>query len=487
MARGQFLQGLSEGIFGRLGELRQEQTSRDDNAKLQTIQMLAGLADKIEPEGLPMLMGHIWDTMGIKKKATGKGLRGFLDAFSGVPNRSVEDQIGTKFKELTDSFVGPQTAKDVRLRGNISQKGIPGLVQAAPQSAYGQKAAMDVQDLGKKMVFRDPYQQKISEIEARYGSQLENQLFMQNQRNDAALTKQADLYNRRDQEKKADYDRKINLMIDKVAIPMMMDEDILQYHPSQRKAAARQKAMAFLSDENVSKAEYLDAGTQLRKDAGAKLRSETTPQGKAITPYQDAQLKEKIIADAQEIIGKLGPSAKSALELEQSYAPLRKQMEDIAAKRGLTYSPEAGVFLGDPTKVAVAEAFAGDTLKLARDARSKFTEAEGKASAEHLKLKDKRFEGYLNIGESWRDPVSVAEQRARKATPPPKAQKPGAKTSSFKFNQDAPIYKIPTDSSEAKTWIQGQTVKPSYLKGEWEVGEEVEENGRKFKVIRRKQ
>src|SRR5688572_16572189 len=249
MARGDFLRGLSEGIFERQGQLRQEQEAKDFQGKQDVIRMLTGLADKIEPDSLPLLLGHVWDTMGIKKQSSGKGLRGFLDAFSGMPSRSIEDQLGTKLKEVTDGMVGPQAAKDVRLRGNLSQKGIPGLMGAAPDSAYGQKAAADVEGLKSRMVFRDPRQEKLGEIEARYGAQIEAQRARQEEAHSNAMLKQRDLYDLKSRQDQDRYNRQTNKAIDELAKTYMTNEDIIALPVNQRWIGARQKAMDTLSEE----------------------------------------------------------------------------------------------------------------------------------------------------------------------------------------------------------------------------------------------
>jgi hypothetical protein len=74
---GQFIQELSSGIFSRLGERRQEQTSKDAETKGQIINLLAGLVPQVERESLPVLMGHLGDLMGVKGR-----MRKFWDVFS---------------------------------------------------------------------------------------------------------------------------------------------------------------------------------------------------------------------------------------------------------------------------------------------------------------------------------------------------------------------------------------------------------------------
>src|SRR5690242_12392866 len=144
-----FLQDLSEGIFGRLGELRQQKEAQDEQQKGQLINLLAGLADKVEPGSLPLLMGHIGELTGINKN---KKFKSFWDAFSGLPSQDMGQQLGSKFREITSGMIGPEQAKNIRLKGNIAQGGIPGLVNAAPSSPYGQQAIGDLAGLQNKLV-----------------------------------------------------------------------------------------------------------------------------------------------------------------------------------------------------------------------------------------------------------------------------------------------------------------------------------------------
>src|SRR4026207_836853 len=109
MANGQFLQDLSSGIFGRLGELQTKQNEKDEQRRGEVLSLLAGLSDKVEPESLPILMGHIGDVMKLKGP-----MKTFWNAFSGMPDRGFEDQIGTKLSETLGSAVGPDTAMNLR-------------------------------------------------------------------------------------------------------------------------------------------------------------------------------------------------------------------------------------------------------------------------------------------------------------------------------------------------------------------------------------
>lgn len=158
---GQFLQGLSEGIFERMGQLRQEQQRKDDEQKMQTIQLLTGLAGQVEPESIPALMGHLGDVIGIKGK-----MRGFWNAFSGMPDRSVADQLGTKLNEISSQFAGPATAKTVRASADMARLFQP---QTPEQQANQANRLQAERDLQGKMIFRDPRAEKLQDLRETYG------------------------------------------------------------------------------------------------------------------------------------------------------------------------------------------------------------------------------------------------------------------------------------------------------------------------------
>lgn len=499
MARGDFLSGLSKGIFNELNNQEQLQAQKDFQSKQGLVQLLTGLADKVEPESLPLLMGHIWDTMGIKRQAGGKGLRGFLDAFSGMPNRSVEDQLGSKFRELTKGMVGPQEAKDTRLRNNIAQKGIPGLVNAAPDSAYGQNAAKAAQDLKGKMVFRDPYQQKLDEIEARYGSQLQNQLYMQQQRNDAAAhLKELEYQNRSrlDQEK---YDRQTNLGIDQVAKLYMGKPEIQSLNVWERWPAAREMARQSLSGERELKLEEFRSKQALRTKMGNKLESDAR-NGSPSLNFQERKFAYSQRKDRNKMQSE-HDEAKTTLDT------LNSQVEDA----GKALDDFGKTFLGGinreqlvKSKYAAMPAIAEQVQKYNKAVRDRDA-AKGKLDTMRKEMDDydaqeygkpkavrptmpsgKRGVGHTPSGVA---PALGTSGSTNMVRPPNLSNPTGGgtydATTSTKSNTDQNTYKIRADRTNAASWKSGQIVNPSYLKGNWRVDEDVEENGVKYRVIRR--
>lgn len=402
MASGQFLSDLSSGIFQRQRELQQQQETKDFNQQEGLVRMLAGLVDKVEDPSL--LMGHIWDTMGIKKQSSGKGLRGFLDAFSGMPNRTVEDQLGTKFRELTGSFMGAGEAKGIRQRSQVAQKGLPYPGGYAPPTPgpFMDKAKADQARLDKSIVFRDPYQEKIGALEAQYKARGEHDLTMQGIRHQYNLDKQASLYDLRAKEKDEAYGRSITKARDAMALNFMMHPKVLALPPNQRVLGAKQMAQEYLMDEAQSKAGYLDAGIELRQAATGKLKSETTGPGS-----RASQLSAKKFAYTQ---------SKDRMKLEgaarTAEGPL-KTMREALAESEKALDSFARTFFGGQTREQMATGpYAAMQGPVGNAIRKYVADKEklDKAQAEYEAAK-KALEDY------------DAQYGPKQATPPPKAEK----------------------------------------------------------------
>jgi len=165
MANGQFLQDLSSGIFGRLGELQTKQNEKDEQRRGEVLSLLAGLADKVEPESLPTLMGHIGDVMKLKGP-----MKKFWNAFSGMPDRGFEDQIGTKLSETLGSAVGPDTAMNLR-ESNKQNLLKPFRAEGTRPRSVEALNYRQAPELEGKMVLRDPRREELSKIAARYEGQ----------------------------------------------------------------------------------------------------------------------------------------------------------------------------------------------------------------------------------------------------------------------------------------------------------------------------
>jgi hypothetical protein len=493
MARGDFLKSLSSGIFGEINNQEQLQSQRDFQEKQGLVQMLAGLADKIEPEGLPMLMGHIWDTMGIKRKSGGKGLRGFLDAFSGMPNRSVEDQLGTKFRDLTKGFVGPQEARDVRLRGNIASKGIPGLVGAAPDSAYGQKAAADMEGLKGRMVFRDPYQQELEKIRARSEAQaqlMSDRLALQNQysalKQEDAQKHAISLENLRNENRtNRDHSRLTGLLF--VADPEKYGHSY---------DAAHQEAAQMLVGKSQAEIEKIIKDAELKETLKGYYKAQTgvLKTGRPESPLQREKFDEQLYGKARGMFQKYGEAETEFGTQKAEYDRVGKILSGYAAARNkrkrnpqdqdVVFDEKLGRFVG-PGDLGL-NIMHEDLIKAYGKAGEKRTTAEGlmKTRGEELYQTHGKFVEALDGGKfRLKSPEEIKSGfKARRPVLPSGATNPNLPMG------DGNTVRIPTDkSAEVQGWKAGDVVKPSYLKGQWVVGETMTEKGREFKVIRRQQ
>lgn len=362
MARGDFLRGLSSGIFGELNEQEKLQTAREQQQQGQTIQMLAGLADKIEPESLPLLMGHIWDTMGIKRQGkSGKGLRGFLDAFSGVPNRSFEDQLGSKFKEITEGSVGPAAARGIRQRGglwegqagggNLGAMMTPRTPEEAATKAQGQA---DLAGLEKKMVFRDPYREEIGKIQTRYEGQLQSQ----EDRQRHAFALQAEAAKNREEAAAEKYNRQTTLGVDRLAQSYMGDPEIRSLPPAFQVMAAQEKARRLLYGTEELRGKDIQSRIDYRKDILQEKKVGTPAQKlgeKRFAASQDETRRklETAVSDAQAKVATYGPmieEMEKSLDATAKQAKLKDRHELLSNKLYAFGSPHMG-----PASTAVKE------------------------------------------------------------------------------------------------------------------------------------
>lgn len=490
MARGDFLQGLSSGIFERLGQVRQEQQDRDDKQIGNVVNMLAGLVDKVEDPS--MLMGHIWDTMGIKKQKSGKGLRGFLDAFSGMPNRSVEDQAGTKFRELTDSFMGAKDARDIRLRGNIATKGIPGLVNPSAGGPGVDKAKADMAGLKNRIVFRDPYEQQLNlaKMRAEASAQLQSdRLNLQNQysalRQEDQQRHAMDLENLRTENRNS---RNISTLSGQlfVANPEKYNFD---------QSLAHQEAAQMLVGKTEAEIQKIIEDYKLKRDMQQYYRAQTTNQklGKPESPLQREKFDEQLYGKARAMYQKYGEAdteyntqdaeAKRIGTILSGYATKRNQRKKNPNDEDMTFDEKLGTFIG-PGSLGL-NAMYEDMIKKYGEAGKKRTAAEGtrKTRGEELQQTHGKYVEALEGGKfRLKSPEEI-----KSGFKPQRPKLPGGGPVSTKQPMgDGNTIKVPTgNSADAKAWRTGDTVNPRYLKGSWTVGETITENGREFKVLRR--
>lgn len=162
MAAGDFLSGVSRGIFNELGVMRREQEDKDERRRGEVLNLLAGLSDRVEPESLPILLSHMGDVMKLKGP-----MKTFWQAFSGMPDRKFEDTLGTQLNEIMGSAVGPTTAANAResYKQELLQ---PFRSQGSRPRSVGDLTKGGPPSLQGKMVFRDPRREGLEKIIAQY-------------------------------------------------------------------------------------------------------------------------------------------------------------------------------------------------------------------------------------------------------------------------------------------------------------------------------
>jgi hypothetical protein len=242
---GSFLNDLSSGIFSRLGELRQEQDSKDQERKLQTIGLLTSLADKVEPSSLPTLLHHLGTVVGVKGK-----LKGFWQALSGLPDRSVEDQLGTQLRDITGQLMGPQAASNIRAGGDMARLFQP----TNPEQQFNQSRRLQAErDLSGKMIFRDPRAEKLEDLKTQYGLKFDQQ--------ESLLQQREDLLRRR-QEENDQRDYQNSLKVNEQKAQLKAHGDVLK----------RASLLAFREGQKVPSPDHLQrAAEEISEEQGINL------------------------------------------------------------------------------------------------------------------------------------------------------------------------------------------------------------------------
>lgn len=404
MASGEFLQGLSRGIFGELGRQKTEQESKDETRRGQIINLLSGLASQVEPESLPLLMGHIGDTLGIKGK-----MRSFWDAFSGQPDRSIEDQLGTKLRDVTSHLIGPETARKARAGGDMARLFQP---QTPEQQSNQQRRLSDERGLQGNMIFRDPRREKIEEIEQRYGAQLSQNLQLKEITHQNDLNKQEERFRLQATQDKVRYNQKIFLARDKMA------EDFLGSGKAKSLPEAQQMASTYLENKSEAELDAINALTGLRRDLSTKAQAEAKAIGPGGLKPTDIDRRTKNFLTAQEHLSKSEGATKGIREqMTNKLGEIDGIINQVPTYK-LHFSPDTG-------KVEVVSGPPGVDPSEGRVLASHFQKQAQKQIDEYGKLKndlkaeEEKAGGYKKSVEEY--------QKFRpnpKATPPQKPQKP---------------------------------------------------------------
>jgi hypothetical protein len=416
VARGEFLKDLSEGIFGRLSELSKEQQVRDDQKKQQTLSFLSSLADKVEPESLPLLMQQIGDVAGMKGK-----LRGFWDAFSGMPNRSVEDQLGTKMRELSDSLIGPDTARLSResnlqqlLQPYRQQKSRPRSVEALPGPP----------ELQGKMIFRDPRREKLQELEERYSAQAQIAAdrqalgsYYQSMRQEDQQKFQKELAEYKSELKaKEDIDARAQILANKLGF--------VEPNKAIKMQAAQELAreQGWSNDQTRARTSYLQA----RTDESRAMANSVQKSG-GLTPSQQVNVEDRRREAARSLKGAFDKAMARRAEAKKIMNDITAFIESDLAKRGsgVKFDPATGSLITDPKDPdsGIMRYRYQTQLEQYNKAAADLAGAETEAKGQWGNLRTFPYSKYYKPGKEFTDPVSeIDAERTSTGTATPGAK-----------------------------------------------------------------
>lgn len=462
-----FLDELSAGIFNRLRELDDEQKARDTAAQRNTIAVLSDLYGRARPESQGVILDQLGKAIGVKGK-----MKSFWQAFSGMPDRSIEDQLGTQLRDLSARSMSAKQAGDIESKADISRMfgGGTGLSNMfnTEQSRARQSAIDAEKGLSGRLIFRDPRQEKLDEIEQRYAAQ--TQAALEKSAADKALANkyatERDAANRKG---------RINQIMTKYALDSQKDIDKIAWR-------------YYIDDVNAGLAEWnegiiqppfeyqqraskeLQARAKLgdrKTEAQIRALDATGTGTKPMTPAQKAQQEQELTAEAQKLVTSVGTARTSRNTAVQRRDALKKQLEDYAKSKGLSFDANSGLFIGaNDMDVAKAQLMlelqAGDRNlpKEYLTAKDEAEKAEAGLQTEFGKLKDKRYQDRVRIGQSADEEVTIIPQRGVKPTPATRGGKAGL------MNRGEQLLRIPPDSVQ--------------------IGEEVPfKDGRTYKVIRK--
>lgn len=419
MARGEFLRDFSEGIFGRLRELRQEQETKDFEQKKQTLSLLSSLADKVEPDSLPILMGEIGNVIGMKGD-----LRKFWDSFSGMPDLSLSQKLGGFLKDATGKLTGSEEASRARST-NLQELLKP--YQAAGTRPRQVSDLPPPASLQGKMIFRDPRKEKLTEIEERYGLQaqaaeerqyLMNQFKAQQQEDRQKFTKEITDY-RAELRARDEIDSRANLIAE--ARGFVEPTDAIRREAAQQLA----KEQRWSNDLLQARTGFLRSRS---KESEANVKFMEGSGG--LTPIQQITVEDRRREAAR--------SLKAAYDKAMSSrAEAKKRMDDIAAGitadlqkagKGARFDPATGSVIGakgDPKSGALRFMYE-DELEAYKKAASELAGAETEAKGYWGNLRTFPYNKYYQPGRAFDEPVQEKDIGAAPAPTPPGGSGGGA-------------------------------------------------------------
>lgn len=418
MPRGQFLSDLGSGIFERLGQLRDEQTRKDEGRRGEALQFLGSLADKIEPESLPVLMRTMADVGNFKGK-----VRNVWDALSGMPNRSVEDQIGTSLRDAMGLTTGAGTARAARGKAvtNLALDAFSGGPSSSPQTLN------EASGMTGRMVFRDPRQERLTEIEQRYGAQNELNLHKLAVTQDFQRRQQEDrqLHDKAMVEERANAKAKEAVM--ERAWRISSVKGFIEPTPAIISQAAKELGVR---DDLVGQLLQARIGLTGALQTKAESEAKAYKEGGGISPTAQANIEDRRRGAANAIKKEHEKALEDIVKANKTMSDiatgLQKQLE--AGKSGARFDPNTGNIIPDPNNPG--SQYIGilfeDQLNAYRKAAAEKAGAEEVAKGRWGTLKIGPNSKYYRVGTSFMDPIEeVVTPQKKGAIKPQQPSRPG--------------------------------------------------------------
>ena len=402
MAGGDFLQGLSEGIFERLGEIRKEQESKDELQKKNSIAVLSEAYKNAKPGGQQEILRLMGQVIGVKGK-----MKGFWNAFSGMPDRTVEDQLGTTMKEFSDKLISPEEATNLRAGGDLARLFQPQTPEQETNRANRLQAEKGLQG---RIEFRDQVEDELRKIKARgevaeqvAAERAQMQAYYQGLRQEDAqrfqLEKAALLEGFRGKRKLRDEASQVAMLSGR-------------HEPSQEDwetAAQNMHRRGELTEEALQELIHVRQATTAEKRANIKAGKAT--QGAERLAIAQRGEVNKIQKAHQEALGKMSKAQSDqdslAAQIEatiKSYAPNAK------------FNRATGVIEG--ADAANAYQILGQEVKDYRNKGGEKAAAEKEASGYYTQAGRKPYGSLVKRGKTHLEPMEVVNPTETPGTPP---------------------------------------------------------------------
>lgn len=394
---------ISQGIFGRMNQIRDQQRQQDLAQQAGLVDTLTKLIPDVEPGSRPALLDLLTKTMGVRDK----GFQSVIGALSMMPSTSVREQLGGIQKDLAGRMMGPGQARDIKDKANLAGLFTP---QTPEQQANQAGAVQAGSDLQNKIVFRNPIQEELQLLQNRYGAELQKQLYLKDAQHQFNLDTLENKYRLREVEGQVRYNQKLFQARDTRAEQLFGSGQAKTMDEARRLADQQltNKSEADL-DLVLAKTPYFQAKTQEAQALATQAQTAVAQGGKP----SEIQGKIKIDEGQQnQLRGLLDKHAKArtrALSIIPEIKDSEKNLDALAKQFG---GPEAGFDPATRSFKGVDPSFTnpGTRIGKAFDKYQKLLKEEDDVrttmQTNHQSITT-QFGSYVNAGPTGWDPITL--------------------------------------------------------------------------------